>query len=225
MNFIKKTGMIPILFFWISSCASIAGKEKSDSPETTQDRTALLILDVQNDFFPGGKFELSGAKTAALQGKIVLEFFRKKNWPVFHVQHVSTRKGATFFFPGTEGVNFEESNAPVDEEVTIVKHTVNPFLNTNLEKELKSRKIERLVIYGMMTHMVVDSTVRASFDLGFKKIVVIGDACATRDLSFDKRKISAADVHASFLSALGYIFAKVKTASEWVQEENAENKN
>lgn len=216
MNSFKKTALIPILC-WIVSCSTIDERENPVSSELANADTALLILDVQKDFFPGGKFELEGAEQAASRGKTVLEYFRKKEWPVIHVQHVSTRKGATFFFPGTAGVQMEESNAPIPGETILIKHTVNAFINTGLEEELKRKKVKKLVVYGMMTHMVVDSTVRAAFDLGYKDITVIADACATKELSFEKTKIPASYVHASFLSGLGYIFAKIKTSSEFVQ--------
>ncbi|TGM07184.1 cysteine hydrolase [Leptospira barantonii] len=216
MNSFTKTALIPILC-WTVSCSTISKRENLDSSEFVKADTALLILDVQKDFFPGGKFELEEAEQAASRGKIVLEYFRKKEWPVIHIQHVSTRKGATFFFPGTAGVQLEESNAPISGETTLIKHTVNAFINTGLEEELKRNKVKKLVIYGMMTHMVVDSTVRAAFDMGYKDITVISDACATKELSFEKIKIPASRVHASFLSGLGYIFAKIKTSSEFVQ--------
>lgn len=211
-----KTTLIPILSL-IVSCSAFGERENSISLENGKADTALLILDVQKDFFPGGKFELEGAEQAAGRGKIILEHFRKKGWPVIHIQHVSTRKGATFFFPGTPGVQLEESNAPISGETVLIKHTVNAFINTGLEEELKRKNIKKLVIYGMMTHMVVDSTVRAAFDLGYKDIVVISDACATKELSFEKTKIPASQVHASFLSGLGYIFAKIKTSTDFVR--------
>ncbi|MBM9576420.1 cysteine hydrolase [Leptospira sp. 201903070] len=185
--------------------------------------TALLILDVQNDFFPGGKFELEGATQAALKGGSILEYFREKRYPVFHIQHISTRKGATFFFPGTPGVEFHSSHTPVAGETQIVKNSVNPFHNTDLLKELHSKNVTRLVVFGMMTHMVVDSTVRAAYDLGFKDIVVISDASATRSLKFESNSIPAQQVHEAFLSALGYLFAKIVTASEFLKEELNKN--
>ncbi|WP_207767185.1 cysteine hydrolase family protein [Leptospira adleri] len=191
----------------------------SSAPGTT----ALLILDVQMDFFPGGKFELEGATKAAAKGESVLKYFREKNLPVFHIQHVSTRKGATFFFPGTPGVEFHSSHTPISGETVIVKHTVNPFLNTSLLQDLRSKNVTRLVVFGMMTHMVVDSTVRSAFDLGFKDILVISDASATRSLKFESELIPANQVHGSFLSALGYIFAKISTASEFLKEELNKN--
>ncbi len=201
---------------FVLHCSTLVDKTVSFPLSESSETTALLILDIQMDFFPGGKFELDGAVTAAEKGKEILMYFREKNLPIFHIQHVSTRKGATFFFSGTPGVEFHSSHLPLSGEPIIVKHTVNPFLRTNLFQELQTRHVKRLVVFGMMTHMVVDSTVRAAYDLGFTDIVVISDACATRELVFGADRIPAGQVHGSFLSALGYLFAKPMTASEFL---------
>jgi nicotinamidase-related amidase len=66
-----------------------------------------------------------------------------------------------------------------------------------------------------MTHMCIDTTVRAAFDLGYQ-CEVIADACATRDLEFDGRKVAAADVQAAFMAALAVPFAKVSSSDEYL---------
>ena len=66
---------------------------------------ALVIIDIQNDYFPGGKMELEGADAAAANAAKVLRQFREKKLPVIHVRHLSTRAGATFFLPGTAGAD------------------------------------------------------------------------------------------------------------------------
>jgi nicotinamidase-related amidase len=128
---------------------------------------ALLIVDIQNDYFPGGKMELVGAKEAANEAARLLAAFRGRGAPVFHMRHVSTRPGATFFLPDTEGVKIHESVAPLASETVIVKHFPNSFRETRLLEALRAAKIERLAIAGMMTHMCIDATTRSAADLGF----------------------------------------------------------
>ena len=70
---------------------------------------ALVIIDVQKDYFPGGSMEVVNSEGAALKAKSLLDAFRKNNRLIVHVQHVSTREGATFFLPGTKGVEIDES--------------------------------------------------------------------------------------------------------------------
>ncbi len=176
-------------------------------------KTALLIVDVQNDYFPGGKMELHGSIEAGMKIKNILEYFRKENMPVFHVQHISIKPGATFFLPDSQGVKIHENVQPEDGEKVVVKHYPNSFRDTTLHELLKKNEVSRLVIAGMMTHMCIDTTVRAAFDLGYECIVA-GDGCATRSLGFDNNIITAEDVQRSFLAALNGTFAKVVKADQ-----------
>lgn len=171
-------------------------------------KTALLLVDIQNDYFPGGKMELSGSQEAAEKAAAVLAEFRTKNLPVIHIQHIAARPGATFFLPGTAGIEFHESVKPVEGEAVFQKHFPNSFRNTPLLDHLRTLEIGRLVICGMMTHMCIDTTTRAAWDHGFV-CTLIGSACATRSLSINGKTISAEDVHNSFLAALNGTFAEV----------------
>lgn len=175
--------------------------------------TALLIIDIQNDYFPGGAMELTGSLAAGEQAGKLIAAFRRKALPVIHVQHISTRPGATFFVPGTPGVEIHASVAPRDDETIIRKNFPNSFRDTSLLQHLRDNRITRLVVAGMMTHMCVDSTVRAAGDLGFE-CVLAHDACATRALSFGGTTVPAATVHAAFLAALNGLFAKVQAVDE-----------
>jgi nicotinamidase-related amidase len=174
---------------------------------------ALLIVDIQNDYFPGGKMELVGSPEAAAEAARLLRAFRAKAAPVFHMQHVSLRPTATFFLPDTEGVKIHESVAPAHGETVLEKHFPNSFRETPLLERLRGQGIDRLVIAGMMTHMCIDTTTRAAADLGFD-CVLAHDACATRDLAFGGAKVAARDVHTSFIAALNGSFAKALTAKE-----------
>lgn len=172
-------------------------------------KTALLIIDIQNDYFPAGRMELSGSEVAAACAARLLHAFRQAQWPVFHVRHVSTKPGAGFFLPGTPGAEIHPSVAPAADEPVIVKHYPNSFRDTGLLEQLAAEEVDSLLVCGMMTHMCVDATVRAAFDLGFS-CTVAHDACASRELSFNNLPIPAEHVHGSFLAALGAVYAKLK---------------
>jgi nicotinamidase-related amidase len=170
--------------------------------------TALILIDIQNDYFPGGRMELEGSLEAGEQAKKVLTYFREKNWPLFHIQHISARPGATFFIPGTEGVGIHSNVRPLPGELVIQKCFPNGFRNTPLLEHLNKEGIEHLVIAGMMTHMCVEATTRAAFDLGFQ-CTVVHNACATRSLAFGDESVPARQVQAAFLAALGTVYAKI----------------
>lgn len=174
---------------------------------------ALILIDIQNDYFAGGKMPLEGADAAADNAAHLLAAFRARGWPIVHIQHLSTRPGATFFLPDTEGVQIHASVAPRAGELVLQKNYPNSFRATALEATLREQGVTELVLAGMMTHMCVDTTVRAAFDLGFRNELA-HDACATRALRFGDRDVAAADVHASFIAALGGLFAKTLSARD-----------
>jgi len=175
--------------------------------------TALLIIDIQNDYFPGGAMELAGSEAAGQQAAKLIEACRSKGLPVIHIQHISTRPGASFFVPGTPGVDIHASVLPRAGETVIQKNFPNSFRDTPLLQHLRDHQITRLVIAGMMTQMCIDTTVRAAADLGFA-CSLAHDACATRSLSFGGVDVPAASVQAAFLAALNGLFAKVQSVDE-----------
>lgn len=170
--------------------------------------TALVLVDIQNDYFPGGAMELAGPVAAAGRAALALGLFRRAGGTVVHVRHEAARPGATFFLPGTPGADIHPLLAPIPGEAVVTKAYPNSFRDTPLLEILRERRVDRLAIAGMMTHMCVDATARAAFDLGFA-VTVLADACATRDLAFDGRVVAAADVQAAFLAALGAVYASV----------------
>jgi nicotinamidase-related amidase len=165
-------------------------------------------VDIQNDYFPGGGNPLVGLEAAVMVDKKVLDNAREKHEPIIHIQHTSLGPNATFFSPGTPGSEIHPLVMPLPEEIVVQKHHPNSFRETPLLDELRSRKISRLFFCGMMTHMCIDTTVRAAADLGFQCIVV-GDATAAKDLTYGNITVPAIDVQAAFLAALSGLFAKV----------------
>jgi nicotinamidase-related amidase len=175
--------------------------------------TALLIIDIQNDYFPGGAMELEGADAAGEKAAAALARFREDGLPVFHVRHLSVRPGATFFIPGTKGADIHKSVLPASPETVVEKNFPNAFRATVLEEKLKGAGIKNLVVAGMMTHMCVDASVRQAADLGYK-VTLLGDACATRAQSYAGETIPARQVHGAFLAALNGAYAKVVNLNE-----------
>ncbi len=180
-------------------------------------KTALLIIDIQNDYFAGGRMELVGSNEASLRAKELLTLFRGHALPILHVRHIAARPDATFFLPGSSGSEIHENVQPLDGEPVVMKHYPNSFRETELLRLLTEKGIERLVICGMMTHMCVDATVRAAFDQGFA-CAVIHDACATRALTFNGIEVPASHTHAAFLAALGAVYGKVISSAEMAAE-------
>lgn len=153
-------------------------------------KTALLIVDIQNFYFPGEGPGLVNALPASLKAKEVLGIFREENALVVHIRHKSNK-----------GFEIHPNVLPIDTEKVITKEEVNSFLGTDLQEYLTSNHIKRLVIIGMQTQMCVEAAVRAGHDLGYE-CVVISDACATKDLKFMDKVITAEEVHNSTLATI-----------------------
>lgn len=177
----------------------------------------LLLIDIQNDYFPGGNMELHQMEAAADKASQLLALFRKRNWPIVHVQHLSVRPNATFFIPESKGAEIHASVFPEKDETIVQKNFPNSFRLTNLEEILLSQKINHLVICGAMSHMCVDTTTRAACDLGYQ-ITLIHDACATRKLIFNEEVVEAPKVQAAYMAALNGSFARVISATEYLME-------
>jgi nicotinamidase-related amidase len=164
-------------------------------------KTALLVIDIQNDYFPGGKHPLVNPLEAAKRAYGLLQCFREHGGYHIHIQHISLKPDAAFFIKGDSGLDIHDSVAHFEGEPIVYKHYPNSFRGTNLLDMLNGWGVERVIVTGMMTHMCVDATARAAADLGFQ-IIVAEDACATRDLIYDDTTIPADLVHKSFLAAL-----------------------
>jgi nicotinamidase-related amidase len=175
--------------------------------------TALLLIDIQNDYFPNGRLPLEKSTEACQKAQEVLQACRAKQMPIIYIQYISTHPNAGHFLPCTKGVEIHPNVQPMKNETIIKKHYPNSFKDTSLLNHLTKNNIKNLVIVGMMTHMCVEATVRAAYDLGFN-CTVLSDACATKNLEFNNMLIPAQTVHNAFLAALQPLYSDVITVKE-----------
>ena len=175
----------------------------SFSQNAESEKTALLIIDIQDFYFSGGKMELVDPQPAADKAAILLKYFREKGMPVIHVKHESSSQS-----------DIQKTVIPIEGEKIITKKEISSFNGTDLNDYLKSLGVKNLVICGMQTHMCVEGAVRAGYDLGYK-ITLIHDACATRDLKWGDEVVPAKMVHLSTLVTLKN-YAKVISVEEFL---------
>jgi len=169
-------------------------------------KTALLLIDIQEFYFPGGRLQLENPEMAGMNAGLLLDHFRKSEYPVYHVRHN--------FEPGGNIHNYVK---PEPGETIVSKDQVNAFIDTELLSMLQSDSIEQLVICGMQTHMCVEAAVRAAHDLGFTCLLV-SDACATRALQYEEYIIPAKNVHYSTIQTLQGSYARVLTTDGLIKE-------
>lgn len=176
------------------------------SAQSDSTKTALLLIDIQNFYFEGGSSALVNPVPASEKASMILNDFRSDGRLVVHIQH-------------GEGPQSEihENVRPLPGEKIFVKQEVNSFLNTGLLEYLRENGIKKLVLCGMQTHMCLEAATRAAADYGFE-CIVIGDACATKDLKFGDKVIKAEDVHYSTLATFRP-YAKVMDTAEYLKNE------
>jgi nicotinamidase-related amidase len=191
--------------------AGLAASPQAPPAAPPLDRPALLIIDIQNFYFEGGRIPLVGSDQAALKAGVVLSAFREKGWPVFHIQHLPM--DAPSYIPGTTDSQYaiREAVKPAPGEPVVAKHFANSFRDTDLAAKLKAAGIKTLVVAGMQTHMCVEAAVRHAADAGYV-VVLVEDACATRDLKRGETVVPAGHVQAAVLAALDGAYARIVTA-------------
>lgn len=192
--------------------------KRGDETEMTQ--SALLLIDIQNDYFPsfaGSKMALPNMDVAARNAADLLSAARGAGIQVIHVKHIMASDAAPFFHPGTNGADIHDSVAPVAGEVVVEKARPNSFVGTELEQILRGERIEQLYICGAMSQMCIDATVRAAVDLGFA-VTVAHDACAAADIQHDEVSVASAMVHASIMAPLASSYAKIRPTSDVIHD-------
>ncbi|MFZ3582922.1 cysteine hydrolase family protein [Loktanella sp. DJP18] len=175
--------------------------------------TALILIDIQNDYFPGGAWEVDRMETVAANAARLLAAARSAGDLVIHVRHEAGSDTAPFFRPGTPGAQINAAVAPQDGEAVVLKHRPNGFHETDLLDRLRDAAVVNVTICGAMTQMCVDATTRAAVDHGFKT-TVISDACGAKAITYGGTDVPADVVQTAFLAPLAMSYARVLTTVE-----------
>lgn len=179
-------------------------------------KRAILVVDLQNEYWPSGKLPLVGIDAAAANAAKIIAGAREKGDLVVNIRHVMPSADAPIFTPGSDGVQINQAVAPAEGEPVVTKAFPNSFRDSNLKGILDEKGIEEVVVIGAMSHMCIDATARAAFDLGYKT-TTIHDACATCDQEFDGTTVPAAQVHATIMSALAFFYGDVTETENWLK--------
>jgi nicotinamidase-related amidase len=183
---------------------------------------ALLLIDVQNEYFAEGKLALPGIEATLEPIKILIEHFRTSHAPVVFVQHVGLNPDPEApFAVGTSGADLHETleRGPLD--MLIAKSFPNAFFQSWLETALRSNGITELVIAGAMTQTCIDSTARSALDFGYP-VTIASDACAAGPLEWEGKAIPVTQVQKTFLAALATLMPVKKVADIVAPPQEAE---
>ncbi len=178
-------------------------------------KRALIVVDLQNEYEADGKLPLERLDEAVANAKRVIDAARDAGETIVHIRHETPGSDDAPFGIGTDGTKMIEAVAPIDGETVLTKHYPNAFRDTGLKALLDEATVTDVVIVGAMSHMCIDATARAAFDFGYA-VTVVGEACATRPLSIDGVEVPASQVHAAFMAALAFAYARIVSTSELV---------
>jgi nicotinamidase-related amidase len=142
-------------------------------------KPALVVIDVQNDYFEGGAFPLWNTEQTLAATEKAIGAARAKGIPVICVQHVGTAS-SPFFKPDTAGVEIHERvRAAAGDAPVVVKQHADAFHGTTLHETLQGLNVDELVLCGMMTQNCVTHTSLSRRADDYRKVTVLRDACTT----------------------------------------------
>ncbi|WP_311273641.1 MULTISPECIES: cysteine hydrolase family protein [unclassified Rhizobium] len=169
-------------------------------------KRVILVVDLQNEYWPTGNLPLRGIEAAAANAARVLADARGKGDLIVNIRHEML--DGPLFVPNSAGAQINDIVRPAPGEPVITKNFPNSFRDTGLQERLRDKDVEEVAVVGAMSHMCVDATVRAANDLGYKT-TTIHDACATLDLGFEGVTAPAKQVHATVMAALAFGYGEV----------------
>jgi len=179
--------------------------------------TALVLVDIQNDYFENGRWPVNKMHEVSENAARLLEHARKNGHSVIHIRHEILSEDPPFFKPGTSGAEIHKSVSPRAGEPVILKHRPNSFQNTGLRKHLDDSGTSNVVVCGAMSQMCIDSTARAAADYGYA-VTVVENACGAKEQVFDGQEVGAPQVHAAFMAPLAMSYARVITCEIYLTE-------
>jgi nicotinamidase-related amidase len=189
--------------------------------------TAVLIMDYENDIVGMLLEDIRGplierastiikeARRAKVQIIYVVVRFRN-GYPEVNLQNklFSSLKQSGRLVEGTPGAEIDPRVAPQQGDIVVTKRRVGAFSTTDLDTILRSKNINRLVLFGISTSGVVLSTVRWAADMDYS-LTVVSDACADRD----------PEVHRVLMDKVFPWQATVVTSSEFLKAIGARDKD
>jgi nicotinamidase-related amidase len=175
-------------------------------------QTALIVIDIQNEYFEG-KMPIPDGKKVLRNNQSLVNFAHQHKLPVFFVRHLGPADGP-LFAEGSKFAEFHKDLQPAKNDRVISKATPSSFVGTDLDKQLKDLGIKTLIVSGLMTHMCVSSTARDAVPLGYD-VIIPEDATATRDLAtWDNKVIEHATLQRAALAGVADVFAEIKTTKD-----------
>lgn len=178
-------------------------------------KRALLVIDVQNEYFTG-KLPVSYPPGSFENILKVMDEATKRGIPVIVIQHTTKAPDSPTFRKGSHEWELHPQVASRPHDLYIEKHLPGSFTGTNLESWLRERGIDTLVISGYMTQMCCDTTARQAFHVGFS-VEFLSDATGTLSIANAAGSVKDEELHRAILVTQQARFSKVMKTEEWLE--------
>jgi nicotinamidase-related amidase len=183
--------------------------------ESKSKKRALLVIDVQNEYFEGGALPVTYPQNSHANILSTIKAAQAAGIPIVMVQHTATAKGAKAFVKNTQGWQLHASVKNAKVTHYIEKTMPSSFVGTDLESWLRKEGIDTVVVSGYMTQHCCDTTARYAKHLGFD-VEFLSDATGTLDFANKGGKASAEEIHRSTLVEQAFRFSDVISTKEWI---------
>lgn len=179
-------------------------------------KRALIVIDVQNEYFDGALPITDPAPQTSLANiGQAMDAATAAGVPVIVVRHGQSGNDAAPFAEGSHGWQLHQEVERRPRDYLVDKTLPGSFTGTELEQILASAGVERVAIAGYMTHMCVDTTARQAAHLGLE-VEILRDATGSLSLETSGGAASGDELHRVTLVAQGQGFADVVDTDEWL---------
>ena len=179
-------------------------------------KRALLVIDVQNEYFPGGALPITSRHDHLGNILRAMDSATRAEVPVVVIQHTFTDLETPFFRRGTLGWEMKSEVSDRPRDYWIEKNLPGSFTGTDLEDWLRSREIGQVAVAGYMTHICCDTTARQAMHLGFA-VEFLGDATGTLAVENSAGSVSAEEMQRSILCAQQMMISEVVNTDRWLE--------
>lgn len=176
---------------------------------------ALLVIDVQNEYF-SGKLPVCYPQNTLPNILTLIEKAKSHNIPVVMIQHTLLAENATAFIKGSKGWELHDSVKNIQPQHYVEKNLPSSFVATDLQEWLENNDIDTVTICGYMTQFCCDSTAKHAMHLGYN-VEFMSDATATLGFENNAGKVSAEELHHAILVHQAARFSYVLSTKEWMQ--------
>ncbi|HLO86755.1 MAG TPA: cysteine hydrolase family protein [Nostocaceae cyanobacterium] len=178
-------------------------------------KRALLVIDVQNEYFTGS-LPVTYPSNSLEQILKIIDIANQKDIPVIIVRHTQTQENTPIFKQGTPEWELHPEITKRPYNLIIDKNLPGSFTGTELETWLRNHQIDTVVISGYMTQMCCDTTARQAAHLGFN-VEFLSDATGTLAFTNNAGKATDEELHRTTLVAQNSFISQVINTSEWIK--------